>query len=390
MANDTRSRTSNFANGRREGESEPSPDRMGNAQTEISDSELSAEDLEALSSGATFFETVGYNSTGVVAEVCRLLGQLVKKIESLGDNCIYFLRCLVVALALVCGSYFLYEIFFRVRVPHNYDNDYLWILAILLLGPVICLFLDIVFSARTTSQREQVAQRYQDGHARENLTYENTPSSCESITLNFQNPQRFLFSVAAYAVASIVCIGGLLGLLYVGILSLSPKSASEFASFLPFSLPILIVLIIVFALICWQTTVIGYSLTFDKQGIKGEYYYCGNTKKHFVDAYTDVSPSEVRYSDLIRSCGDYIVWENFLCFSYHKNCLVLWKSNQPKFNFKTAMLIQFDFYTTTEENTDPRPLRICGTEDEIRELKNFLSGFMPCLPAFGQDCRAIV
>lgn len=110
----------------------------------------------------------------------------------------------------------------------------------------------------------------------------------------------------------------------------------------------------------------------------------------FIDAYTNVSPSEVRYSDLIRSCGDYIVWENFLCFSYHKNCLVLWKSNRPKFNFRTTMLIQFDFYPSIEEDSDPRPLRICGTENEISELRDLLSSFMPCLPAFGQDCRAIV
>ena len=54
------------------------------------------------------------------------------------------------------------------------------------------------------------------------------------------------------------------------------------------------------------------------------------------------------------------------------------------------MLIQFDFYPSIEEDSDPRPLRICGTENEISELRDFLSSFMPCLPAFGQDCQAIV
>lgn len=387
MANDTRSSTSNFTNGRRE-EGESSPDRMGSTQFEVSDSELSAEDLEAVSSGATFFETIGYNSTGGGAEVYRLLGQMVRKIEGLGDAFIYFLRCLVVAIALICGSCFLYKNFFC--VTRNYDHDNLWILAILLLASIICLFLSVTFAARTTSQREQIAQRYKDGYARENLTYKDTSSPCNSLTLSFYNHGRFLFSVAAYTLASVVCIGTLLGFLYVGILFFSSESAGEFVSFLPYLSIILVVLIIAFVVVCWQKTVVGYSLTFDKQGIKGEYYYCNNTKMRFIDAYTNVSPSEVRYSDLIRSCGDYIVWENFLCFSYHKNCLVLWKSNRPKFNFRTTMLIQFDFYPSIEEDSDPRPLRICGTEDEIRELKDFLSSFMPCLPAFGQDCRAIV
>lgn len=365
MANDTRYRTSD---------------------SEVNDSNFSAEDLDMLSSGSSFFDTIAYNRTGTFAEVCRLLGQLVRKIESLSDAFIYTLRGLVGAIAVALGIYFIYANFFS---TWRNDNPFSFIVAFLL-ALLMITSLNVVFSAKTTSERAQTVQRYKDGHVRETLSYENSPSSRESLTLNFQNPKRFLFFIAIYTAASAIAIGGILGFVYLAILSLSAEFAQEFLGSVPFFLPILLLLIIAFVIVSWQNTVIGYSLTFDRQGINGKCYYCGHVEKPFIVVYETPSPNEAAYSDLIRSCGDCVVWENFMCFSYHKNCIVLWKSSQPQLNLREIMLIKFDLYLGIAQEADPRPLRICGSEDEIRELKNFLSGFMPCLPAFGQDYQAII
>ena len=386
MANDTRYRTSDSAHGRLGERSEPSFGRMGSAQSEVNNSNFSAEDLDMLSSGSSFFDTIAYNRTGTFAEVCRLLGQLVRKIESLGDAFIYALRGLTVFMAAALGIYFIYASFFSTWS----DDDLLPFIGTFLLALLIIVFLNVVFSAKTASERAQTVQRYKDGHVRENLSYENSASSRDSLTLNFQNPKRFLFFAVVYAAASVIAIGGILGFLYLMILSLSAEFAHEFLDSVPFFLPILLLLIIAFVGVSWQNTVIGYSLTFDRQGINGKCYYCGHVEKPFIAVYEAPSPNEVTYSDLIRSCGDCVVWENFMCFSYHKNCLVLWKSSQPQLNLREIMLIEFDLYLGIAQEADPRPLRICGSEDEIRELKDFLSGFMPCLPAFGEDYRAII
>lgn len=383
MANDTCYRTYDSANDRRHEESEPSLGRMGSAQSEISDSELSAEDLEALSSGATFFETVGYNGTGGAAEVYRLLGQVVRKIESLGDAFIYFLRCLVVAGSLWYGFYIIPRLSFYSRRSSDLDE-----LLVILFLPVVMACLIFVFQPKTSSERTKIIQRYNYYRTSENIN-DGVISNRSSVEVKYQNINKVIIDVIAYSFVVIAIGAALVSIIYAITFSLvgSGYALELLQDILRFgSIPLILLLVTVIAVRMQDT--IGYDLTFDREGISGKYLYLGHKTASFVAVYENFVYSSNK--EHIGCSSECVRWINFMCFSYHENCLLLWREPQPNCNFWIRLFIKFGWYIDLYGNYGNRPLRIVGTEDEIRELKDFLSSFMPCLPAFGQDCRAIV
>lgn len=347
-----------------------------------SDSDLSANELNPVSSGSSFFLNLSGDNNNKYHQLFSWMAQLIFKIESFGDLFIYSLRCVAIAVGLTFGFYIFPTINLYSRRGDNWN-----ILTFFCLLAIIVL-LSIVFSANTGSEKATIIQEYKDLGALETLSYGNIPFNLDLLTLNFQNPRRLIFSVALCIAAVVLCFGCLLGLLYLMIVFVSQESVYDLIRFLPFSLPVLVILLVALVIVCRQNTVIGYSLTFDENGIKGECNYCDNIKRPFVEVYGKPSASD-SYG-LIKCQGDYVRWENFLCFSYHKNCIVLWRSSQPRADFKAAMLIQFDLYPSLRQCSWSRPLRICGSELEVRELKDFLSGFMPRLSALSQNCQAII
>lgn len=329
--------------------------------------------------------SVSFADEGIVAHgfmrLAEFIGRVINKVEELGDSFIAFARWFMGFFDLAALFFFVPR-FFNASSRHHAmhrvaetDWDAFCIYGALLLFALVGSV--IAFSAKNTKELKRDIQDYQD-MVSGGVEFGDNHSAFEFAVVNYKNMSKAIIDIIACSVGIVVVITLLFS--FLSLLALS-TGGSEYAieilkDELSYGSPVLLLLLIAVAVSLLQKP-IGYNLTFNREGISGEYYYVGDKTSLFVDTYEKPAPNDSRYRDLIKRSDEYVLWSNFMCFSYHKNCLLLWKNSQPDSNFRNRLYLKCGWFIDLEGNHSRCPLRIVGTEAEITELKNFLSGFMP-------------
>lgn len=125
------------------------------------------------------------------------------------------------------------------------------------------------------------------------------------------------------------------------------------------------------------STINGYNLVFDNNGIRGTYNNGYVSNGDFISAIT-VKTRTARYTiyDVEYVEGTkYISWDSFKSFSRYDNYIVLWRSKNPQSSFALKFFLNFNSWLFLIPSECP--LKVCGSRSELADLQDFLSQRFP-------------